>query len=60
MARVLGYGVGNTNGARDFTGKTAAVEDDPFRHRLNQFNRRRFAGLWRTIIPFLMETIRCL
>ena len=26
MARVLGYGgIGNTNGARDFTSKTAAV-----------------------------------
>jgi hypothetical protein len=28
MARVLGYGVGNTNGARSFAGKTPATGAD--------------------------------
>lgn len=48
MARVLGYGgLGNTNGARDFSGKAEAdAEGGALHFRSNDFNRRRYGGLW--------------
>ena len=59
MAAKLGYGgVANTNGARDFSGKVEAVADDAYRSRTNNFNRRRYSGLWgHMIILSLMEAI---
>lgn len=53
MARVLGYGgIANTNGARDFSGKAEAEEDEGiFRFRSNDnYNRRRYGGLWFPIL----------
>lgn len=48
MARRLGYGgVANTNGARDFSGKAEAEPEVGTLHfRSNDFNRRRYSGLW--------------
>lgn len=51
MARKLGYGgLANTNGARDFSGKAAAVSEDVYRFRSNAFNRRRYGGMWSVLI----------
>lgn len=48
MARKLGYGgLANTNGARTFTGKAEAEPETGVLHfRSNDFNRRRYGGLW--------------
>ena len=42
MARQLGYGVGNTNGARDFSGKEAAAAGGT---TFRQIRRRSVAAL---------------
>ena len=44
MARVLGYGVGNTNGARNFAGKTPATGAD-------------LISLARTVARFVMSRV---
>lgn len=48
MAKRLGYGgLANTNGARDFIGKAEATDEGSVLHfRSNDFNRRRYGGLW--------------
>ncbi len=49
MAAKLGYGgLANTNGARDFTGKDTV--ENGYRFRSNEFNRRRFGGLWYPVL----------
>ena len=57
MAR-LGYGgLGNTFGARDFSGKAEAEEETGVLHfRSNDFNRRRYGGLWGFAMLILMLT----
>lgn len=53
MARVLGYGVGNTNGTRTFSGKVETVANDAYRFRSNDFNRRRYGGLWMVLLTLM-------
>lgn len=58
MARVLGLGgIANTNGARSFAGKAEAVADDAYRFRSNNFNRRRYGGMWYPVL-FLLSLVR--
>lgn len=56
-SRLLGYGgLGNSNGLRSFAGKeeAGASTDTAYRFRSNEFNRRRYGGLWAVILFLLL------
>jgi hypothetical protein len=54
MARVLGYGGLGNSRARDFSGRAEAEDDGGALHfRSNDFNRRRYGGLWGHAMVFL-------
>ncbi len=57
MAKALGYGgLGNTNGARDFSGKAEATSEFVYRFRGNDTiqSRRRYGGLWTLLLTVLL------